>query len=69
MKGILGLERDELEDQDVSDEEEDELDEESAEDRRAARRENAREGRLGDWAKIGWMAAKFVRRVPGVEFM
>ena len=29
----------------------------------------ARVGRLGDWEKLGWMAAKHSRRVPGVEFM
>jgi hypothetical protein len=69
VKGLLGLEREELEDQDGSEDDEDELDEETAEDRREARRESARKGRLGDWARIGWMAAKFVRRVPGVEFM
>lgn len=28
-----------------------------------------RQGALGDWAKLGWMAAKYTRRVPGVEFM
>ncbi len=26
-------------------------------------------GRLGDWAAVGWMAAKHSRRVYGVEFM
>lgn len=26
-------------------------------------------GALGDWEKIGWMAARLNRRVPGVEFM
>jgi hypothetical protein len=28
-----------------------------------------RGGRLGDWAKIGWMASKRSRRAPAVEFM
>lgn len=67
VKGLLGLDLGELEDQDGD--EDDELDEESLEDRRARRRRNARQGRLGDWAKIGWMAAKLYKRVPGVEFM
>lgn len=29
----------------------------------------ARNGRLGDWEKLGWMAAKYSKRVPGVEFL
>jgi hypothetical protein len=28
-----------------------------------------RGGRLGDWAKIGWMAMQNSRRAPGMEFM
>ncbi|WVQ79526.1 hypothetical protein IAT38_001625 [Cryptococcus sp. DSM 104549] len=60
VKGLLGLDRAELMDQDV--ESDDELD-----DSQGAPR--ARKGALGDWEKIGWMAAKFSRRVPGIEFM
>ncbi|WRT69414.1 uncharacterized protein IL334_006400 [Kwoniella shivajii] len=60
IKGQLGLDRAELADQDLSSD--DEL-EESHEIR------SARKGVLGDWSKIGWMAAKYYRRIPGVEFM
>lgn len=67
MKGILGLDLDELEDQD--DDEDDQLEDESLEDRHARRRRNARKGRLGDWEKIGWMASRLSKRVSGVEFM
>ena len=28
-----------------------------------------RGGMLGDWAKIGWMAARRSRRAPAAEFM
>lgn len=49
------------------DEEEDELDEESVPTGRD--RQRRKRGRLGDWEKIGWMAARYCRRVPGVEFM
>lgn len=66
MKGILGLDR--LEDDDEEDEDEDELDE-STSDRGRGRRNGARKGPLGDWEKIGWMAAGLYRRVPGVEFL
>jgi hypothetical protein len=31
--------------------------------------DNHRGGLLGDWEKIGWMAAKMYRRVPGIEFL
>jgi len=67
MKGILGLDRPELQDQD-EDEEEDELAHAQEADR-TRRRQAARQGPLGNWAEIGWMAAKLNRRVQGVEFM
>ena len=67
MKTKLGLDRVELEDQSAS---EDELDESLSDTGdRPARRKRARKGALGDWEKIGWMAAGLCRRVPGVEFM
>lgn len=66
MKGVLGLDREELQDQDVSDEEDELADPQEV---RGGRRQAARKGRLGDWEKVGWMAAKLYRRVPGVEFM
>lgn len=67
IKGLLGLDRAEEDEIDEPDpeEEEDELEE----DRVAAERRRARRGHLGDWHKIGWMAAKMYRRVPGVEFL
>lgn len=46
---------------------EDELDENLEQAPRAPRA--VRNGALGDWEKIGWMAASLLRRVPGVEFM
>ena len=61
VQGVLGLDR--LEREDMSPSSEDEL-----EDSQAAHR-TARKGRLGDWEKVGWLAAKHTRRVPGVEFM
>ena len=70
MKNLIGLDRQELEDQE-SDGDQDELDE-SMSDRggRGARQtRNARRGHLGDWEKVGWMAAKLQRRVTGVEFL
>lgn len=56
-----------LDEMDGSDED-DEL-EDSLERTDRVRRTQARRGQLGDWAKIGWMAAKLGRRVPGAEFM
>ncbi|ORY35008.1 Nse4 C-terminal-domain-containing protein [Naematelia encephala] len=67
IKTLLGLDRLELEDIDVDDEE-DEIDE-SLESGGRSRRNRARKGRIGDWEKVGWMAASLTRRVPGVEFM
>nr|XP_018260543.1 uncharacterized protein I303_07468 [Kwoniella dejecticola CBS 10117]OBR82701.1 hypothetical protein I303_07468 [Kwoniella dejecticola CBS 10117] len=70
LKGHLGLDRIELADQDQpsddDDDEDDELDE-SLQARGGGK--GARKGVLGDWEKIGWMAAKYYRRIPGVEFM
>jgi hypothetical protein len=54
LRQILGLENRMMEDLDLD--EEDDL---------AVRRG----GRLGDWAKIGWMAMQNSRRAPGMEFM
>lgn len=65
VKAALGLDRQEEDELDDPEEEEDELEEE----RVAAERRRARRGHLGDWTKIGWMAAKMYRRVPGVEFL
>jgi len=65
VKGKLGLDRAELEDQ--SEASEDELDESLSDPGR--RFLGARKGTLGDWEKIGWMAAGLLRRVPGIEFM
>ncbi|KAK8849427.1 hypothetical protein IAR55_004759 [Kwoniella newhampshirensis] len=59
VKGHLGLDRAELADQDLSSE--DELEESD--------QPRVRKGVLGDWEKLGWMAAKYYRRIPGVEFM
>lgn len=58
MKGHLGLDRMELLDAEVNSDEE----EEGAE-------RQGRRGALGDWEKIGWMAARYYRRIPGVEFL
>ncbi|KAK1923847.1 Nse4 C-terminal-domain-containing protein [Papiliotrema laurentii] len=63
-KALLGLDRAEREDQDS---EVDQLDD--GDDRGATGRGGARKGPLGDWEAIGWMAAKWCRRAPGVEFM
>ncbi|WVF68870.1 hypothetical protein IAT40_003643 [Kwoniella sp. CBS 6097] len=60
VQGQLGLDRAELGDQDLSSD--DELEE-------SDQRRPARKGVLGDWEKVGWMAAKLYRRIPGVEFM
>lgn len=43
-------------------------DERAAEEARARRRRQEGVG-IGDWERIGWMAARFHRRAPGVEFM
>jgi len=66
VKGRLGLDRPELEDQD--EDSDDEL-EESMSDAGGRVRGGTRKGVLGDWEKIGWMAAGLLRRVPGIEFM
>ena len=66
MKRKLGLNRPELEDQ--SETSGDELDDLMSDPGRR-RAGDARKGTLGDWEKIGWMAAGLLRRVPGVEFM
>ncbi|KIR56468.1 nuclear protein [Cryptococcus gattii Ru294] len=58
MKGHLGLDRVELMDAEVNSDEE----EEGAE-------RQGRRGALGDWEKIGWMAARYYRRIPGAEFL
>ncbi|WVQ75235.1 hypothetical protein IAR50_004847 [Cryptococcus sp. DSM 104548] len=63
IKGQLGLDRAEMMDQDPeSDEDEDA----PTPGRRAPQ---GRVGSLGDWEKLGWMAARYGRRMPGVEFM
>lgn len=54
LRRLLGLDDQLMEDLDVDEE-----------DDQAVRRG----GRLGDWAKIGWMAMQSSRRAPGVEFM
>ncbi|KAL7424852.1 hypothetical protein Q5752_000537 [Cryptotrichosporon argae] len=64
VKATLGLDRALADHIDVSD---DEL--EGDEETQARRRRLARRGVLGDWEKIGWMAAGFYRHVPGIEFM
>ena len=66
MKRKLGLNLPELEDQ--PEPSGDEL-EDSLSDHGRQRGRGARNGTLGDWDKIGWMAAGMLRRVPGVEFM
>jgi hypothetical protein len=60
---VLGLDR--VEREDMSPSSEDELEDET----QAGPSRPARVGRLGDWEKLGWTAAKHSRRVPGVEFM
>lgn len=67
VKYILGLDKELLED--MSEDEQDQLEDSLSDGGRPARRANARAGYLGDWEKIGWMAASMYRRVPGVEFM
>jgi len=62
---VLGLDR--VEREDMSPSSEDELEDETQ--AGSSRPARARVGRLGDWEKLGWMAAKHTRRVPGVEFM
>ncbi|WWD20049.1 hypothetical protein CI109_104522 [Kwoniella shandongensis] len=59
VKGTLGLDRVEQEDRELSSD--DELEESD--------QPRVRKGVLGDWEKIGWMAARYYRRIPGVEFM
>lgn len=67
IKYILGLDKEMLED--MSEDELDQSEDSLSDGVGAARRANARAGVLGDWEKIGWMAASMYRRVPGVEFM
>ncbi|GHJ87436.1 hypothetical protein NliqN6_3838 [Naganishia liquefaciens] len=55
LRELIGLERSMLEDVDEDDE--------------SAQPAVRRGGRLGDWAKIGWMAAGRSRRAPAAEFM
>ncbi|KAI9631763.1 Nse4 C-terminal-domain-containing protein [Dioszegia hungarica] len=54
-------------------EDEDELDEDEAGASQAAQKKKNRAGRkaepMGDWERVGWMAAKLYRRVPGIDFM
>ncbi|WVW86606.1 hypothetical protein I302_108659 [Kwoniella bestiolae CBS 10118] len=75
VKTHLGLDRIELDDQDASSsassDEEDELDQTQTQNghRNGGRGGHARKGVLGDWEKIGWMAAKYCRRITGIEFM
>lgn len=54
LRDLLGLDAQMMEDVDMDEE-----------DRPAVRRG----GKLGNWAKIGWLAARRSHRVPGVEFM
>ncbi|ORX38058.1 Nse4 C-terminal-domain-containing protein [Kockovaella imperatae] len=69
MSSLLGLDRQELDEQDPEDE--DELDESMSDRGRggAGRRRPFRKGHLGDWEKIGWMAAGLSRRVTGLEVL
>ncbi|OCF39218.1 nuclear protein [Kwoniella heveanensis CBS 569] len=60
VQNQLGLDRAELADQDLSSD--DELEE-------SDQKQFARKGALGDWERVGWMAARLYRRIPGVEFM
>ncbi|WWC95288.1 hypothetical protein V866_002147 [Kwoniella sp. B9012] len=75
VKNHLGLDRMELDDQDgsssASSDEDDELDQSQTQNRarNGTGHRGARKGVLGDWEKIGWMAAKFNRRIFGIEFM
>jgi hypothetical protein len=62
VKALLGLNALE-EDQDLD---EDELE---GSDPASRRRHGAAGGPLGNWEKLGWMAAGLTRRVPGMEFM
>ncbi|GFZ50233.1 hypothetical protein JCM24511_07989 [Saitozyma sp. JCM 24511] len=62
VKALLGRHALE-EDQDLD---EDELEES---DPAGRRRHGAPGGPLGNWEKLGWMAAGLTRRVPGMEFM
>jgi hypothetical protein len=60
ISGLLGLDRVEREDLSPASD-----DEEGTQ----APGRRARKGRLGDWEKIGWLAAKHTKRVPGIEFL
>ncbi|WVR08324.1 hypothetical protein IAU60_005377 [Kwoniella sp. DSM 27419] len=59
VQNQLGLDRAELGDQDEA----------SDEDSEDGNERPTRQGALGDWEKLGWMAAKMCRRIPGVNFM
>lgn len=63
ISGLLGLDRVEREDLSPAGSD----DEDEARTQNVGRR--ARKGRLGDWEKIGWLAAKHTKRVPGIEFL
>lgn len=71
----LGLDKQQPEDVDADDNSDSDIDELEDEAEATQRRQERvaargrRGGVLGDWAKIGWMAAGLYRRVPGVEFM
>ncbi|TYJ56829.1 hypothetical protein B9479_002439 [Cryptococcus floricola] len=67
IKGQLGLDRAEMMDQDA--EESDLEDDGPTQGQGRGRAQQARAGTLGDWEKLGWMAARYGRRMPGVEFM
>ncbi|WVN87022.1 uncharacterized protein L203_102198 [Cryptococcus depauperatus CBS 7841] len=56
IKSLLCLDRVEIAEQDVSSDDE-------------GIQPLGRSSVLGDWEKIGWMAARYYRRVTGVEFM
>jgi uncharacterized protein YcbX len=64
VKSVLGMEAEETQAVD-DDSEEDELEETMTQRQRPRRGQTA----LGDWERIGWMAASLSRRAPGVEFM
>lgn len=64
VKSVLGMEAEETQVVD-DDSEEDELEETMTQRQRPRRGQTA----LGDWERIGWMAASLSRRAPGVEFM
>ena len=64
VKSVLGIEAEETQVPD-DDSEEDELEEMMTQRQRPRRGQTV----LGDWERIGWMAASLSRRAPGVEFM